>query len=70
MCLCLASKKPSKQEYFVPAGMDLGVKLLRGKIIIHQNLSCEQISVLWTETLFYCLQKKNLFCRISATPAF
>ncbi len=29
VCLCLASKKPSKQEFFVPAGMDLGVKLLR-----------------------------------------
>ena len=26
--LCLASKKPSKQEFFVPAGTDLGVKLL------------------------------------------
>ena len=27
--LCLASQKPSKREFFVPAGMDLGVKLLR-----------------------------------------
>ena len=25
--LCLASKKPSKQEFFVPAGMLIGVKL-------------------------------------------
>ena len=28
MSLCLASKKPSKWEFFVPAGTDLGVKLL------------------------------------------
>ena len=28
VCLCLASKKPSKQEFFVPAVTDLGVKLL------------------------------------------
>jgi hypothetical protein len=28
VCLCLASKKPSKREFFVPAGTDLGVKLL------------------------------------------
>ena len=30
VCLCLASKKPSEREFFVPAGTDLGVKLLRG----------------------------------------
>ena len=30
VCLCLASKKPSKQEFFIPAGPDLGVKLLSG----------------------------------------
>jgi hypothetical protein len=29
VCLCLTSKKPSKRECFVPAGTDLGVKLLR-----------------------------------------
>jgi hypothetical protein len=28
LCLCLASKKSSEQEFFVPARMDLGVKLL------------------------------------------
>ena len=28
MSLCLARQKPSKREFFVPAGMDLGVKLL------------------------------------------
>jgi hypothetical protein len=27
MCLFLASKMPSEQEFFVPAGTDLGVKL-------------------------------------------
>ena len=26
--LCLASQKPSEREFFVPAGTDLGVKLL------------------------------------------
>ena len=26
--LCLSSKKPSEREFFVPARMDLGVKLL------------------------------------------
>ena len=26
--LCLASQKPSEREFSVPAGMDLGVKLL------------------------------------------
>ena len=28
VCLCLASKKPSEREFFVPTGTDLGVKLL------------------------------------------
>jgi hypothetical protein len=28
VCLCLASKKPSEREFFVPAGTELGVKLL------------------------------------------
>ncbi len=28
VCLCLASQKPSEQEFFIPARMDLGVKLL------------------------------------------
>jgi hypothetical protein len=28
VCLCLASQKPSEQEFFVPARTDLGVKLL------------------------------------------
>ena len=29
--LCLASQKPSKREFFVPAQTDFGVKLLRSK---------------------------------------
>ena len=28
VCLCLPSKKPSEQEFFVPAATDLDVKLL------------------------------------------
>jgi hypothetical protein len=29
VCLCLASKKPSEREFFVPARMDLAVLMLR-----------------------------------------
>ena len=28
VCLCLASKKPSKREFFVPARTNVAVKLL------------------------------------------
>ncbi len=28
VCLCFTSKKPSEREFVVPAGADLGVKLL------------------------------------------
>ena len=28
VCSCLASQKPSEQEFSIPARMDLGVKLL------------------------------------------
>jgi hypothetical protein len=31
VCLCLASKKPSEQEFFAPARTDLGVKLFSGQ---------------------------------------
>ncbi len=34
VCLCLASKKPSEREFFVPAGMDLAVKLLSKLLVI------------------------------------
>ena len=29
VCLCLVGKKPSQQEFFVPAEWDLGAKLLK-----------------------------------------
>ena len=29
VCLCLASKKPSKREFFVAAGTDLAVRVLK-----------------------------------------
>ena len=32
VCLCLASKKPSKRKFFVPARTDLGVKLLTANV--------------------------------------
>ena len=31
--LCLASKKSSKREFFVPSGTHLGVKLLAGYLV-------------------------------------
>ena len=37
VCLCFASKKPSEREFFVPAGTDLGVKLL--SCLIQYNIS-------------------------------
>jgi hypothetical protein len=33
VCLCLTSKKPSEREFFVPAGTDLGVKLLTHQVV-------------------------------------
>ena len=33
VCLCLASKKSSEQEFFVPARTDLGVKLLNHQVV-------------------------------------
>jgi hypothetical protein len=44
VCLCLTSKKPSEREFFVPAGTDLGVKL----IIINYKVNEKLI-------YFYCL---------------
>ena len=38
VCLCLASKKPSERKFFVPAGTDLGVKLLRTQCHSWHNL--------------------------------
>ncbi len=37
VCLCLASKKPSEREFFIPAGTDLGVKLL----VLDYGLICK-----------------------------
>jgi hypothetical protein len=38
VCLCSVSKKPSEREFFVPAGMDLGVKLLTTMVAYMQPL--------------------------------
>ena len=40
VCLCLVSKKPSEWEFFVPAGMDLGVKLLKARRIMDTPCLC------------------------------
>ena len=44
VCLCLASKKPSEREFFVPAGTDLGVKLLTAMAFCERPLVYE---LLW-----------------------
>ncbi len=38
VCWGLASKKPSEQEFFVPAGTDLGVKLLSIGILFQRHM--------------------------------
>jgi hypothetical protein len=47
VCLCLTSKKPSEREFFVPAGTDLGVKLLMshntGVCKVNSPIECECI---------------------------
>jgi hypothetical protein len=54
VCLCFASKKPSEQEFFVPAGTDLGVKLLNvailwRKVLVGENIH-ETVFVLFIST--------------------
>jgi len=47
VCLCLASKKPSEREFFVPAGMDLCVKLLKDNMTVkppQQSISLNLLS--------------------------
>jgi hypothetical protein len=41
--LCLASKKPSEREFFVPVGTDLGGKLFRVLIQFATKLSSDNI---------------------------
>ena len=44
VCSCLASQKPSEQEFSIPARMDLGVKLLMdGEAKIRKISSGEHI---------------------------
>ena len=38
VCLCLASKKPSEWEFFVPARTDFGVKLLTTSLLLKLSL--------------------------------
>jgi len=54
--LCLASQKPSKREFFVPAGTDSGVKLLTHLVVIWhmmnpnghpQHMNIAQDLLLW-----------------------
>ncbi len=40
MSLYLASKKSSEREFFVPARMHLGVKLLRQRVKAKKEKSC------------------------------
>ena len=41
VCLCLASKKPSEREFFVPTGTGLGVKLLIGGNVLKTTVFFE-----------------------------
>ena len=46
VCLCLASKKASEREFFVPAGTDLGVQLLtRGFVSANMLTSSIQLGL-------------------------
>jgi hypothetical protein len=42
VCLCLASINPSEREFFVPAGTDLGVKLLSKCLVEVTIKMCSQ----------------------------
>jgi len=42
--LCFTSKKPSEREFFVPAGTDLGVKLLIQRKMVKIQIFVEQSS--------------------------
>jgi hypothetical protein len=59
MCLCLASKKPSHQEFIVRAGTDLAVKLLMGfgGFLTRFDLICTLVlpylQAYWLATLGY-----------------
>jgi hypothetical protein len=43
VCLCLTSKKPSEREFFIPAGTDLGVKLL--SLLTRPNVGIDSIAL-------------------------
>jgi hypothetical protein len=50
VCLCIASQKPSERVFFVPARMDLGVKLLS----CQRQVAWELIRVITAKNLALC----------------
>jgi hypothetical protein len=78
VCLCLASTKPSEREFFIPAGTDLGVKLLtsymqrvyivktRKKISITSNITINSLTamVAYLRPLFFELRHCLITFRI------
>ncbi len=74
-CLCacsLASKKPSEQDFFIPAGTDLGVKLLsksyHNSLILATSELRELISQLLPMHLTPFLTWVNFSVRESVSP--
>jgi hypothetical protein len=61
VCLCLTSKKPSEREFFVPAGTDLGVKLLttRGFSMGGQGLGDRQDRIISGQRKASEIEKKH-----------
>jgi hypothetical protein len=52
VCLCLVSKKPSEQEFFVPTGTDLGVNSLTAIGAHESQLFIELLWWLVTSLIF------------------
>ena len=73
MSLCLASKKPSEREFFVPAGTDLGVKLLEygSTGLPPADISC--INFGWLGTFLHLalyLARSDVICDSKCTIHF
>jgi hypothetical protein len=52
VCLCLTSKKPSERVFFVPAGTDLGVKLLTHQVVEYRINLTEGTYTLLKPTIY------------------
>jgi hypothetical protein len=57
VCLCLASKKPSEREFFVPARTDLGVKLLIDNDNIIHSRTTQNPKIEFVELVSYLITR-------------